>query len=246
MASIQKTNYFYIDEAGHLNNNSNVFILGCLKTDAPDELQARVDQLSMEIKDTLYYSETIDTILAQGFHATENHPDIRTELYKILPLLNFKAYFVLVNKKDDHFSRIYKEEGMNGFYNLVLKKLLQGRLTNTRAKNIFYFEDLEFPSGSLNLILDAFFEPFKKKMSIEYKVVGKGNQMVSLIDYLNYLLFTILNDPKKKQERLEQTFKLIAPKIALINYWNQDIYINRNEEIELKKIMDLLGGAASG
>lgn len=32
-SKFKRTNYFYIDEAGHINNDSPVFIHGCIKTD---------------------------------------------------------------------------------------------------------------------------------------------------------------------------------------------------------------------
>jgi len=246
MRAFEKTNYFYIDEAGHLNNDSSVFVLGCIKTDTPEELLASIDRRFQEIKEDPYYEESIDDILAKGLHAVENHPDIRTEFYKLLPRLNFRAYFVVVNKNETLFKEQYEIDGMAIFYGKLLSALLRDRVIKKSEKYILNVEDLEFSDTKMSRVLDTALTPLKKGRVMEYYIVGKGDRLIGLIDYLNYLLFTLIQNPKKEQPRFEQSFKLLAPKIGLIHYWNTNKFISRHQKIELNKILYLFDGKTSG
>jgi hypothetical protein len=53
----KKTNYFYIDESGSINNDSKIFIHGCIKTDSPIALTTALTELKQQLLDTLYYDD---------------------------------------------------------------------------------------------------------------------------------------------------------------------------------------------
>ncbi len=96
MRKVVSKHLFFIDESGSLSNSSSVFILGCLKTDTPDSLEKKLNGMIEYISDNIYYDDFRETILTRGFHAAEDHPDVRAEIFKVLPLLNFRAYFVVI------------------------------------------------------------------------------------------------------------------------------------------------------
>lgn len=242
----RKTNYFYIDEAGHVNNNSNVFIHGCIKTDSPFELNDTLNSLIKKIENDIYNAYSIEKFIEQGFHAVENHPDIRAEFYRILPVINYRSYFVVLNKNEVFFENFKNNKQPHEIFALTLNKLLRNRIERAKNdKNIFYFEQIELGKVSLDQVIKDFFDSLgEKKGDCEYYIVGKNHLNLSIIDYLNYIFFSILEDVKKKQQRMIENFELIKPKIGSINYINRDAYFSRKQGIDINKIVDLFCGKA--
>lgn len=242
---IKKTNYFYIDESGHLNNDSKIFIHGCIKTDTSEEIDGTIIKLKDVIKDDIYFQDTValENFIKQGFHAVDNHPDIRAQFYKILPLLNYRAYFVLLNKTDAFYKSLKIKYSPSEVFAQTLKKLLTDRIiANKEEKNIFYFETIEFSDNSLKNILDKYFCSFNPRMyKIEYYIVSKKENNLSVVDYLNYIFFK-LYERNDFFERMKENFELIKPKIGSIYIMNQDKYYSRKTKVELIKILNIMGG----
>ncbi|EHO07777.1 hypothetical protein MODO_3731 [Myroides odoratimimus] len=229
---MKKKNYFYIDEAGHISNDSPVFIHGCVKTDSPEALLESINKIKDEILNDDYFIEDIDIITQQGFHATENHPDVRKHYYAQLHYFNFRAYFVVLNKKSDFFKQLKQQKSEFEIFEISLKKLLRDRIEEHKLdKNIFYFENIEIAKKSLKNIVKDIFESFDKNLDIEYHIVGKEVINLSVIDYLNYILFNILKSDKKN-ERMEKNFNLISPKIGIINILHNNVFLGRKKQNE--------------
>jgi len=243
MPALTKTNYFYIDESGNLENNSRVFISGCVRTDAPKSIEQSLNQLVKSLQRDPYFAEISDNIARQGFHAVDNHPDVRARFYSVLSALNFRAFFVIINKQDKCFSELLSKCKADGIYKMTLHKLLRGRLQNNYDKNKFYFEQLTIGNKDQKRIVQELFTSVTSSAKRTFEIVSKTNKMMSLCDYMNYVLFQLFENPKKPPERMVQNFDLLKPKIGLINYFNEDVYFNRgSRRIELKKILDLLTG----
>ncbi|WP_395044472.1 hypothetical protein [Flavobacterium sp.] len=231
---MKKTNYFYIDEAGHINNNSTVFIHGCVKTDSPETLLRTINEIKNEILNDDYFIEDIETIELQGFHAVENHPDVRKHYYKRLHYFNFRAYFVVVNKTSDYFKNLKIENEDYEIFEMFLKKLINDRIeSNKDDKNIFYFENIEIAKKSFKNILKDIFESYDKSYELEYHISGKELINLSIIDYLNYILYSILKSDKN-DERMEKNFNLISPKIGVINILDKNVYLSRKKTDDKK------------
>lgn len=238
----KKAIYYYVDEAGGIDNDSNIFINGCIRTDTPDSLEKQLSDLLEGMKDNIYYSSSIEKILNQGFHAVENHFDVRADLFKILPLLNFRAYFILLNKKDEYFERLNKKMDTSDIYKFTLNRLLRNRLLDNQSYN-FFFEELQLPQSSQKKILEDFFKPYLNKMEISYKIVGKKEiQNTSIIDYMNYVIYQLLNYIKV-EPRMVENFEILKPKIALIDFVNTNSYFSRNEKFTLLDLQKLLVGS---
>ncbi|UGS24765.1 DUF3800 domain-containing protein [Flavobacterium channae] len=239
---------YYIDESGHINNDQPVFLYGCLKTDTPNLSVDAIKLLKEELKDELYFIEYLKEI-EKGFHACENHPDIRTHFYKILPILNYRVYFEVIYKKSPFFIDLKNEKQDFEIISKMLKNLINKMvLKDKNAKHIFYVEELEIQNKSLAEILKEIFESYHG-IEFEYYIVPKGDENLSITDYINYNLFNIFveSDEKKFKEknvRVINTFNILKEKIALIHIWNNDSFYSRkgnNEkhiEIDnLRKVM---------
>ncbi|AQX10866.1 DUF3800 domain-containing protein [Elizabethkingia meningoseptica] len=230
----KKTNYFYIDESGNINNNSNIFIHGCIKTDSPQTITDALVKLKTDIQSSIYYDDIKKIILKQGFHATENNMDIRAEVYKILPLLDYRAYFVITNKNTVFFKEKMKTMDESDFFAYSLKKLLKDRIEAHRyEKNIFIFETIELKRNSLSRVLTDFFSNYDKKIDCEFSIVGKEEENLAIVDYLNFLFYHIFSDDKPFP-RMKLNFNLVAPKIALVNYSHKNLFFSRQKKEEFQ------------
>lgn len=242
----KKVNYFYIDESGSINNDSKVFIHGCIKTDSPNTISEALDRLMQEIQNSLYYDSFRKKIKKQGFHATENNMDMRADFYKLLPLLDYRSYFVIINKETDFFKKLILEKEEYEIFTQSIKKLLKDRIERNKGdKNIFIFETIQISKKSLNTILSEFFDSFDKSHDCEFKIVGKDEENMGVIDYLNFIFNHLLSE-KKPMPRMKVNFDLIAPKIGVINILHNNVFLSRkkklNNRVSIENLMNEFGG----
>lgn len=242
MSDTKKNNYFYIDESGNIGNNSSIFIHGCIKTDSPGTITDALLKLKNEIRNSLYYDEFRDKIVKQGFHATENNMDMRADLYKLLPLLDYRAYFVITDKNSVFFQEKMKTMDESEFFAHSLKKLIKDRIVaNKNDKNIFYFETIKLSKKSLKQNLDDIFGKLDSQYDCEYYIVGKEEENLAIVDYLNFIFYHLFTDEKPMQ-RMKQNFDLVSPKIAVVNFIHKNIFLSRKKpddfKVSLKNLYD--------
>lgn len=223
-------NYFYIDESGSILNNSKVFIHGCLVTDTPNLIRDTLEQLREEIVDDLYFDKVVENPDQFDFHAVEDHPDVRTAIYRKLITLNWRAYFIIL-KKDGTFYNEFSKKEEHEIFTHTLTKLIHDRVIKFKGdKNLFLFETIEISNKSFKTILEEYFEVLDKDHDCAFQILNKEDDInMSTIDYLNYILYQILTK-EKKQERMELNFEIFAPKIALINLINNKTYLSNSDQ----------------
>ena len=172
-----------------------LFIHGCIKTDTPNILATVMQEVRDEINDELIFSPFKEKFTTTGFHAVDNHFDIRTALYKRLIKLNWRAYFVVVKKESAYFKSI-KEKDEHEIFMISLSKLIYNRIRKANnEKNIFVFENIQLKTKSLSSILDTFFEQMRtNNYDCEYFIAEKKDDInLGIIDYLNYIIYRILS-----------------------------------------------------
>jgi hypothetical protein len=243
----KKTNYFYIDESGGILNNSPVFILGCTRTDTPRLIENSVSKLLADFEDEIYFSPMIEDIRRQGFHAVENHFDVRAAFFRLLPVLNFRAFFCILNKQKPPILELVNKGEETKVYLLALNKLLRGRLNNRQDNNVFIFEELQFQKGSQQQVLDNFFPPYVKEGHVIYQIVGKENLNLATTDYMNYIFYSILTAKKLKDvQRMVDNLELAKPKIAVLHMYHTGTFLTRRDSYDAAKIVDLYNGQSAG
>ncbi|MEL1242793.1 DUF3800 domain-containing protein [Flavobacterium sp. DGU11] len=242
----KKTYYYFIDESGHINNDQNVFLYGCIKTDTPNLSESVIAKLKEDLKDELYFVE-YEKQIEKGFHACENHPDIKTHFYKLLPLLNFRAYFEVLYKESEYFRKLKLAKQDYEVIAKMLENLIRRMiLKNRRDKHHFFIEELKVKDKPLKNILQEIFDKYHE-FDVEYEIVSKGNNNLSITDYINYNVFNIFEPDEEifsKNKRVKQTFNILKEKIALIHIWNNISFLSRRGKKEelveidnLRKVM---------
>ncbi|WP_452226805.1 DUF3800 domain-containing protein [Lacinutrix cladophorae] len=240
-----KTNYFYIDETGHINNDEPMFAYGCIKTDTPKLIEKVLEELKEELAEDPLLAKFGEKLLKNNFHATGDHFDVRTQFYRILPLINYRAYFTVLFKNDDYYKRLKTEKEDHEIIKSMLLKIIKPRITKNRNdKNIFFIETLEVQNKSLKKIVEEIFDIFKDDYNIEYTIVDKHCQNMPVVDYSCFILNKVLiqkeNENKNIAEWVARTFEILKDKIGLIHFQNEDSFYSRhatkNKQIELNNL----------
>lgn len=239
---MNNTTYYYIDESGGIENDSEFFILGCYKTDTPEEIRSQVDTLYKEILNSPYFAiERKKFIKQKGFHACDNHPDIKSRFYNLISMLNIRCYVLLLKKDSDSFTRMKENNSATEIYNICIKKLLSDRLTKTRHdNNIVIFEEYsskpkkwqENIETVVGEIAKEINDKFKTNISCSVEVHDKSDANLAVIDYINYI-FVQLFEKKNLQQRIKENFIIIEPKVALVYKMDKDLFFDKNKRIDI-------------
>lgn len=237
-----KNVYYFIDESGTIDGDSNLFILGCYKTDNPDQLREKLNELQESILNDPYFAFERKKFKDQGFHATENHFDIRARFYSLISGLNIRAYILLLNKKSIFFTELIKDKSKEEVYMSCIEKLLSDRLIkNRKSHNVFVFENFgnkpnlwkETIDKSVKNVLGKLDERGFSNIQYSIEIADKSEILLSIIDYVNYLYDQIFN--KKPLQRTIENYKIIEPKIALTYKMDKDQFFDKNKRINLEK-----------
>jgi hypothetical protein len=239
---IENSNYYYIDESGAIDNNSKFFILGCYKTDSPEEIRDALEDLKNEILNAPYFAYERKKFIKEGFHGCDNHPDIKSRFFNLVATLNVRFY-ILILKKDSSFFEKMKEDKLTSveIYNICINKLLSDRLTKTRNdNNVIVFEQygskpnnwLKNVQNVLKGTISKIDNKFGKNISYEVQVHDKSDLNLSVIDYINHI-FVQFFEKGSIQNRMRQNFEIIEPKIALIYKMDKDLFYDKNNKIDI-------------
>ena len=103
--------YIFIDESG-TDDDSNVLYMSLILTEDPESIRNECTKKIQEILHDPELRQNIPSVRERGlnyFHYTSDHPEIKTEVIKLLPLLNFDSY-ILFARKDELNTTLSKNE----------------------------------------------------------------------------------------------------------------------------------------
>lgn len=245
---MKKRVYFYIDESGVLNNldKGRFFILTCYITDTPNIIKEKLESLKSKIEDKPYLAGELAKFREEGFHASPNHFDIRALYYELLPTLNIRIYSVVVDKLSNEY-RILIEKYPNDpdGYIVIMRRLLYNRILSDKNEDLYFvFEEYGSKQSTYKTALENMFSEIKGKIALQLginnvnytvEVHSKDDILLSVVDYVNYVLFQILNG-EKKEKRMQANFNLIEPKIASLCVWHNSIFYSSKKRINFDEI----------
>lgn len=221
---MKKNNFFYIDETGHINNDSKIFIYGCIKTDTPNLLSDALEKLKRDLINDCVLHTFGEVIKTKNFHATGDPFDVRTLVFRLLPYLNFRAYFTVLIKEGKYYEELKKKNEDFEIIQMMLKKIIVPRISKSKEdENIFNIETLEIENNSLHKILEKVFSDIKFEHDSSYNIVDKSDSITPVIDYLNFILNKIFTE-EKDIDWVKRAFEAVSDKIGLIHIMNDDSY----------------------
>ena len=228
-------NYFYIDEAGDLNNQSKYFLIGCIITDNPEDILKEITLLEMEIKNRGYFNRFRNEFLKTGFHASSNHPDIYGQFVALLPRLNFRYYAQILDKRSEYYLASATSKSKEQIYDDMLKSLLKDRLLKRigAINKIFFEQNLPNPTKSqisirekqLASLLSGLNDKvinkklIKKNLEYETRVQNKKSQPIfAVVDFMNHIVMKVYEGKNGKVENfMKENYRLVEPKIGCIH-----------------------------
>ena len=235
--------YFYIDESGLLRDvKERFFLISCVATDVPEQIEDTLNQLQQNICDNPYYLPIRDKFRDQGFHAVSNHPDIRTEMYKIIPYMNMRVYTIVLDKFSDFYKDVSSRYNFDiDFYAFLIKQLLRDRVKSEKDNHIhFIFEEyggtIAHHKNRMEDVIGTLISEVGDGVEYVVEVCSKDNIILSVVDYVNYILYQLLNQPGKGT-RMMDNFKLVEPKIASLHLLHTKVHYGRRKNINFEDIL---------
>ena len=232
--------YYFIDESGTIDGESDrFFILGCYKTDTPEILRNKLTELQSAISNDPIFAFERLKFQKQGFHATENHFDIRSRVYSLISGLNVRAYILIVDKHSEFFKNLVNHHTNDEIYMMCVEKLLIDRLTKTRrTHNVLIFENYgdkknAWIEASIKNVIHKIGKKGFSSIPYSIEVRDKSEILLAIIDYINYIYDQLFN--KKPSPRNIENFKIIQPKIALTYKMDKDEFFDKNNRIVIEE-----------
>lgn len=209
MKSIEnKTSYFFVDEAGDpffYNRRgefivgkagcSKILLLGFLKTENPKIIRDKLGSLRKTILNDPYFNKvlSVKNRTSKIFHATDDIPEIRERVFKLIKELPIKSEFIVARKLENIF-KLKHQSKENVFYDDLIVKLFKNQLHKSK-KNIIYFairgnRARQAPlEEAIRTAINAFEDQWKIKVTSEIKVFPQtpsAEPCLQIIDYINW------------------------------------------------------------
>lgn len=253
------TNWFFVDESGDptfydttgnyivgAKGCSSILLLGFIETNNPIEIRQKVEGLRGDLISDPYFQEFPSIKkTALAFHATDDLPEIRYQVFKMISNLDFKAQFIVARKIEKVFlSKFQSKESL--FYDYLVSKLFENTL-HRYEQNFVYFakrgsRDRQAPlSEAIHKGLSKFEEKWKQKVDSNLDIQAqtpKGEPCLSVIDYMNWAVYRAFTKGEMRY------FNTVAEKVSLlVDLYDTSkypkSYYSKQNPFDIKKITPL-------
>ena len=250
--------YFFVDESGDstffdrrgnciVGNNgcSKYLMLGYVRTEHPKEIRQALVSLRDQLAKDVYFQgiPTFERTL-QGFHAKDDSPEVRREVFRLLPTLPVKGQFIFARKRLSTFRNSFNSKEP-AFYDHLVKHLFTRSLHLAEENHIFFEKrGSRARQQPLTEAVNAAVESFCSKYNCEPKSTTVhcqtpvGEPCLQVVDYF---LWAIQRLFVRGEERF---FKVIEKQVEIV--WDlydtarypNNIYTSKNP-LEAQKISPL-------
>ena len=251
----RKNIYYFVDEAGDpcfydkygnyivgKDGCSKILMLGFIETADPGHIRSKLEDTRNSIKNNNYL-RNIPSVQksVKYFHASEDCPEVRQEVYKCIKALDFKSQFVIARKIEN----VFKKHGCNEnkFYDSLISHLFKNVLH--RAENNFiYFSKRGSRNRQepLEQAIENAKNKFEKRFGIKIRSnvtirtqIPTGEPCLQVIDYMSWAIHRVF---VKKEMRY---YDFIKDKVGFIwDIYDRDKYpknfYSKSNELDVKKI----------
>lgn len=231
--------WFFVDESGdptfydRLGNliigaegSSSVLLLGFVEIRRPDKARAAMVDLQRQVLgDPLL--QGIPSLLktAKAFHAKDDSPEVRYQVYKLISTLDIRAQFVVARKIEKVFRNKFKNDE-NRFYDHLIETLFQDMLHRYTDNHICFAK--RGPRQRKTPLIEAVqrsIERFETKWGTtvltDHTIYAKTPPIepcLSVVDYVNWAVYRAFT------RREMRFYRCIQDKVSLLI----DLYDNAN------------------
>jgi hypothetical protein len=251
--------YFFVDESGDpyfydrygsliVGNEgcSKILLLGFIRTDNPQHIRKTIKELQQRVSSDPYL-RAIPSVKKSilSFHATDDSPEVREKVFKVILTMPFKSEFIVARKLESVFTSRHKRSP-DLFYDDLFTKLFRNQLHQSE-KNVIYFSvrgnrARQLPiENAIRAAILAFEEQWRTKVETEVSLFPQrpeGEPCLQVVDYMNWAVQRAF--VKGEMRYLD----FVGEKISLIvDVYDFDKYpknyYSRNNPFDLNKISPL-------
>lgn len=252
-------NWFFVDEAGDPTfydgrgnlivgqaGCSPILILGFVETPDPQGLRQAILELQRQVVSDPYFKDFPSLKrTATAFHAKDDLPEIRYQVYKLLASLEFRAQFIVARKIERVFRNSFHARETE-FYDHMVSQLFQNVLHRYQTNHIYFAKrgsrDRQIPLASA---IERGIKEFEQKwqatvattLTIQAQM-PKGEPCLSVTDYMNWAVYRAFTRGEMRY------FSTVAEKVSLLvdlydNAKYPHNWYNRRNPFDVKKITPL-------
>lgn len=268
---VYESKYYFVDESGDpelFNRKGDVivgrpgcsryFILGFLDVENPKILREKIRALKVNVLNDPYFKKIPSMQIenkktAISFHAKDDIPEIRHEVYKVLRSFDGLSFIAVVKDKlqDVQYATsrksndsLYRYNG-NELYDFLTRRLFKNHLHLASKYNIYYSIRGKKPrtrifGECLTKAQQKFLEENKINSSSEIKVFPTKSEKEPCLQATDYFLWALQRFYVRKEERyldyLKDMYKLIIDIDDTRNRPYGEYYDSKRNIIDISKI----------
>lgn len=212
----------------------------------PKIIRGKLTNLREEIKQDTYL-QAIPSLKKSlvHFHATDDCPEIREKMFKLMIGLDFKSEFIVARKIENVFRNKHKCKP-DLFYDDLITKLFQNQLHSTK-ENIIYFSvrtnrARQAPlENAIRKAVISFEDKWKIKVDAEIQIYPQSPKSEFCLQVIDYMIWAIQRAFVKKELRY---YEFVKNKVSLIadiydfDHFGKNYYSKKNS-FEINKISPL-------
>lgn len=257
------SNYFFVDESGDptfydrrgnlivgREGCSPILLLGLIETQNPEPIRQGLLQLQQAITNDPYFRDVPSMEKTRiAFHAKDDLPEVRFQVYKLLSTFEFKAQFVVARKIEQVFRNNFRASERQ-FYDHLVSTLFKNVMHRYQDNYVYVAKrgsrDRQSP---LSLAIENGMRKFettwntKITTNMHFQVqTPAGEPCLSLVDYMNWAVYRAFTRGEMRY------YAAIEEKVSLlVDLYDKDKYPNnwysRKNSFDIKKITPLQLGS---
>lgn len=252
-------NYFFVDESGDptfydrqgnliVGNAgcSSILILGFIETQSPQLLRRSILALQHKIVTDPYFQEFPSLAkTAVAFHAKDDVPEVRYQVFKCLAALEFRAQFIVARKIERVFRNSFSARE-DEFYDHLITKLFENILHRYTHNTIYFAKrgsrDRQSPLfRAIQRGQVRFERRWKHTMATTFDIQAQtpgGEPCLSIVDYMNWAVYRAFTRGEMRY------YRTVEEKVSLlVDLYDTDRYpknwYNRRNPFDVTKITPL-------
>jgi hypothetical protein len=253
------SNWFFVDESGDptfydqrgnlivgQQGCSPILLLGFIETPDPQPIRKALLALHQAIVLDPYFQGVPSLEKTRiAFHAKDDLPEIRFQVYKLLATLDFKAQFIVARKIERVFRNNFDAKETK-FYDHLVSQLFK-RSLHRYQDNFIYFakrgsrERQEPLENAIHRGIHEFEQTWNTQVNTRLHIQSQtpvGEPCLSVIDYMNWAVYRALT------RREMRFYRVVEQKVSfLLDLYDYDKYPNnwysRKNPFDIEKITPL-------
>ena len=184
----------------------------------PEPIRQAILTLQKELVADAYFKDFPSIRKTEiAFHAKDDLPEVRYQVFKLIGSLNFQAQFIVARKIERVFRNNFHSKE-NEFYDHLITRLFQGKL-HTHQQNFIYFakrgsRNRQAPiEAAIQRSIQQFEQKWNTTVKTQIKVQAQtpvGEPCLSIVDYINWAVFRAFT------RREMRYFETIRDKVGLL------------------------------